>query len=132
MVVSNYFRGYPSTETIHYEVGIFKDTVDLNVRQLSDFIPITFSTPNSDAITITTLSKDCNGTEICSYLLNVSFKNPYNINQSILDFIDVLNLTISSTNGGGMFLNSTTVALDGSNAQINVNSQENIVVSVYN
>lgn len=99
---------------------------------MSDAIPITFSTPNSDAITINMLSNDCNGTEICNYLLNVSFNNPYNINQSILDFIDVLNLTITSINGGGFFLNSTTVALDGANAQINVNSQENIVVSVSN
>lgn len=78
------------------------------------------------------LSNDCNGTEICNYLLNISFNNPYNINQSILDFIDVLNLTITSINGGGIFLNSTTVALDGANAQIDVNSQENIVVSVSN
>lgn len=44
----------------------------------------------------------------------------------------MLNLTITSINGGGFFLNSTTVALDGANAQINVNSQENIVVSVSN
>lgn len=132
LVVSNYFRSYPSTETILYEVGIFSNTADLNVRQLSDFIPIVFNTPNSNAITITTLSNDCNGTEICNYILNVSFNNPYNINQSILAFIDFLNITVTSTNGGGILLNSTTVALDGANAVTNVYSQDNMVVNVSN
>ena len=78
------------------------------------------------------MSNDCNGTEICNYDLNVSFNNPYNINQTILAFIDVINLTITSTNGGGKFLNSTKVALDGVNALRNVYSQDNMGVNVSN